>query len=176
MVTKYNRAILLITAWCISISGCKLDPATTPLTANNAYVDTVLGITVVGKVINNNYLNGEWKAVRTAQQYYDSSYVFISGTGIPGKFTSVALNDKAKSFKYTGLPAAAGPETGLYELKTSENVLFIKITNAFFTNPKSQVRITNLTASSMTWIAMDTTLINYNGRPARQAYEVIFTK
>jgi hypothetical protein len=176
-MTKYDRAILIITVWCISISGCKLDQPVTPPTENPASDNTVLGITVVGKVINDNYLTGEWKAVRTAQQYYDSLYILISGTGIPGKFTSVALDDKAKTFKYTGLPTTVGAATGSYGLSTSENVLFIGLTtNPFFVNPKSQVRITSLSANSMTWIAMDTTLINYNNWRVRQAYEIIFTK
>jgi hypothetical protein len=168
--------MLIAMAWCIS-NGCKLDQTVVPAGTHPAYVDTVLGITVVGKVINNNYLTGDWKAIRTADQYYDSTYVIISGTGIAGKFTSVALDDKSKTFKYTGLPASAGLASGSYALSTSENVLFMTIsTNPFFTNPKSQLRITNLTGTSMTWVAMDTTLINYNGKRARHAYEILFIK
>lgn len=175
-VTRYNKIILIISGCCIIISSCKLDKPIAP-TAADAGIETVLGITVVGKNINNNYLTAEWKTIRTADQYYDSSYVLISGVGIPGKFTSVTLDDKAKTFKYTGLPATAGAASGSYKLATTDNVLFMTIgTNPFFAKSKSQLRITSLTSTSMTWVAMDTTLANYNGLRARHAYEILFIK
>jgi hypothetical protein len=176
-VTTYHKRLLTIAAFYISITGCKLDPVVVPTTIGTAYIATVSGITVVGHDINDDYLTGQWKVIRTTQQYYDSLYVSIAGTGMPGKYNSISLNDKTKAFQYNGLLMVADPATGSYKLNVTNNVLFINLTsNPFFKTSVSQVRITNLTATAMTWVTMDTTLINYNGTPARQAYEVTFVK
>ena len=158
------------------IGACKLDKPTLPAPAAEES-STVLGITVVGKVVNDGYLTAEWRALRTAQQFYDTSYSVVSGVGVPGRFSSVTLNDNAKSFQYNGMIDPHAVSNGKYGLYTTNNVLFINLAgNPFFTNAKSAVRITNLTVNSMTWVVMDTTLVPLNGKPVRQAFEIIFVK
>jgi hypothetical protein len=175
-VKKYNKIGLIFCLLAIMITyGCKLDEAPSAVANNN---ETVLGIVVVGKVVNNTYLTADWKTIRTAQQYYDTAYAAVLGANpMPAKFTSIALNDLSKSFKYNGLANSNIATTGTYSLYTSNNVLFIQLPgNPFFSNPASTVRITNLTASSMTWVVIDPTIITVNGQPAREAYEVVFIR
>ncbi len=177
---KLIKVLLTIVAACIAISACKLDKPVTPAVANaNDPTDgqTVLGIVVNGKTLNDSYLSASWKVTSTTQQLYDTANVVMSGTGIANKFSAVKLDEQAKTATYTGLPASAGPSTETYELSTSQNVLYIKLKpNPFFTTTTSEVRITNLTSSSMTWLALDTTGTAIDGKYLHKGYQVTFAK
>jgi hypothetical protein len=178
-VKNHTKTLLGLAAACIMLSACKLDkPVNAPPEDPAGTTDqTVLGITVNGRAINDDYLNGLWKVSKTVRQFYDTSNVVISGKTTSDMFTAVSLNDQTKTLKYLGLPANSVPATGRYELSTSDNVLYIKLTsNPFFNSSKSQVRVTHLTGSAMTWIALDTVLSVTAGQPSRAAYQINFIK
>ncbi|MGF7081729.1 hypothetical protein [Mucilaginibacter sp. UYCu711] len=163
----------------IAIS-CKLDDPLIPVPNPNFNSGgTVLGINVFNKTVNNSYLSNLWTVSSTVKQYYDTSDVVISGTSVPNRFTSISLNDNTKTFVFTNgtfLYADQKP-SGLYRLYTTDNVLFIQLgTNVFFDSANSTTRITNLTARAMTWLAIDTNTVVVNGKPAHEAYQVIFAR
>lgn len=178
-MNRYTKILLTLAIACITTNACKLDKHVVPAAGNTDPTDgqTVLGIIVKGKTLNDSYLNALWKATSTAQQLYDTAYIVLSGVSVPNKFSAVKLDDQAKTAVYTNLPASAGPSTVTYKLSTSNNVLYIKLTpNPFFTSTTSEVRITNLTSTSMTWVALDTVSTLLGGKYLHKGYQVTFTK
>ncbi len=140
---------------------------------------TVLGINVFNTTVNDDYLSHSWTVSSTVKQYYDSNNVVISGVSVPNRFSSVSLNDSAKTFAYTNgiFLYPSDPASGSYRLYTTDNVLFITLlTNVFFDNANSTTRITNLTTRAMTWIAINTNTVMINGVPVHEAYQIIFSK
>jgi hypothetical protein len=162
------------------VISCKLDDPLIPVPNPSFNTGgTVLGISIFNKTINDDYLSHLWTVSSTVKQYYDSNNIVISGVGVPNRFTSISLNDNTKTFVFTnGIFLYANEKaSGLYRLYTTDNVLFIQLgTNVFFDSANSTTRITNLTASAMTWIAIDTNTVVINGKPAHEAYQVIFAR
>lgn len=157
--------------------ACKLDGVSPQGSSTATDQEIIMGITLSGSDVHNGYLTAKWKAIRTVQQYYDTSYVVVSGSIMQGKFASVALNDNMKSFEYQGLSTNTSAATGTYSLAIVSNVLYLRTPgNPFFSNPASTVRITNLTSAAMTWVAMDGALTNVNGQMLREAYQVMFVR
>jgi hypothetical protein len=173
---KYTKSLLALAIACLIIGACKLDKPVDPV-ANPETLpeDLILGITVQGGTINDSYLSSRWQTVRTVQQIYDTANVVTSGMVVPNRFTGVTLNDQTKAIYYTGLTPDPGSST--YKLGTTSNVLFINLlTNPFFTSPTADVRITRLTSTAMTWVALDTTSTPIDGKYFHKGYEVTFTK
>ncbi len=157
--------------------SCRLDPVLTPPNAGPNNGQTVLGITVNGPVINNAYLTGMWSVELTIEQYYDVNNAVITGVVAPNKFTSVTLNDQAKTSGYGGLSAGVAPSTGTYKLGLNENVFYVDLSaDPFSRSSNTLVRITSLTSTAMTWVAIDAAIVMYNGQPAHKAYQVIFAR
>lgn len=159
--------------------SCKLDKPVYPQT-NPDDVDitdqTVLGMIVNGRIIDDPYLTSEWITKQTVQQLYDTAYTVLSGTGVNNLFSTVTINDRAKSVKYSGLSNDTAA-TGTYELGTADNVLYIKLSsNPFFNSTLSTVRITHLTSTEMTWVALDTTSTVLDGKYYHKGFQVTFTK
>jgi hypothetical protein len=161
------------------VISCKLDDPLIPVPNPNFNPGgTVLGITI-NKTVNDSYLSHLWTVSTTVKQYYDSNDIVVSGVSVPNRFTSVLLDDNAKTFAYTnGIflypdEKASGP----YRLYITNNVLYIEIlTNVFFDNANSTSRISNLTAHAMTWLTIDTNTVVVNGKPVHEAYQVIFAR
>lgn len=171
----YKKVLLIALLFILTIAACKLDEV--PILQASVGADTVMGITVVGAEIDNSFLTGDWKVVRTVKQYYDQSYQEVYGTIAPDKFTKVSLKDQKKAYQYYGLNGTTAAALGTYRLYTAHNVLFLQTPdNPFFSNPTSTIRITQLTYNTMKWVAMDTTLVPFNGNLAREAYQITFIK
>lgn len=160
--------------------SCKLDKPVLPSPKGEDVINTdqtVYGIVVNGRIVDNPYLTSAWKAKQTIQQLYDTSTVVISGSVVSNFFTGVTLNDKDKSIKYTGLVNDTVPAIGTYKLSVTDNVLYMRLSaNPFFNSTVSTVRITHLTATEMTWVALDTTSTVLDGRYYHKGYQVTFTK
>jgi hypothetical protein len=176
-VAFYNKLLLTFTASCILLGSCKLDEQILPVPNPNFNTgQIVLGITVVGKDINDDYLTHTWKVETTVEQYYDKNDIVVSGKSVPNKFSSISINDKTKKCNFSGLVPNLDPE-GYYVLSTSNNVLFIAISNnPFAIDVEGKTRISNLTARAMTWIVISSTPVIQNGQEVRKAYQVIFSR
>lgn len=171
-VNKYKLLILL---WAFTgiFNSCKLDPVVVPPGIGPENGQTVLGITINGRQIDNNYLNGPWKVAYTVEQYFDKNDIVISGNTVADKFSIVTLNERLKDISIIGFPAA----NGTYELNLDYNVLLIKLqADPFGRSANTPVRITYLNDKAMTWVAIDRDSVIYNGQKAAKAHQVFFLK
>ncbi|MBC7399223.1 MAG: hypothetical protein H7289_04700 [Mucilaginibacter sp.] len=173
----YNKLLLIFAVSCILLGSCKLDDPMLPVPNPNFNTgQLVLGITVVGKDINDDYLTHAWKVETTVEQYYDKNDIVVSGKSVPNKFSSISINDKTKKCTFNGLAPGLDPE-GYYILSTSYNVLFIAISdNPFAIDIEGTTRISNLTARAMTWIVIASTPVIQNGQAVRKSYQIIFSR
>jgi hypothetical protein len=173
-VVRYQTLFVLATLCTIAVS-CKLDkvpPGDLKPVSDDA---TVLGINVIGKKIYDGYLTSAWKTSFTVLEYYDTTNVVMSGVITDNKFSGVTLNDNVQTVNYTNL--SAGDANGTYELSTTDNVLYIKLSaDPFARSKNTPVRITRLTAASMMWVAVDPELLAVDGKLVRKAYRVVFFK
>ncbi|NNU33749.1 hypothetical protein HK413_05620 [Mucilaginibacter sp. S1162] len=136
-----------------------------------------MGINIHSKTINDDYLTHLWTVSSTVKQYYDSNDIVVSGVSVPNRFTSVLLDDNAKTFTYTNAKLLYSDQnaSGPYRLSLGNNVLYIELaSNVFFENATSTTRISNLTAYAMTWLTIDNNTVIINGKPVHEAYQVIF--
>jgi hypothetical protein len=181
-VKKCFKLLLALVIPGIMFAGsCKLDspaPPPAPKADDVEITDqTVLGIVVNGPRVDNAYLTSLWKAKQTTLQLYDTSNTIIYGTYVNNLFTNVTLNDRNKSVSYTGLVNSFAQPTGTYKLSVTDNVLYIELSsNPFFNSTLSTVRVTHLTPTEMTWVALDTTSTVLDGRYYHKGYQVTFTK
>jgi hypothetical protein len=179
-VITYNKLFILVSATCILLASCRLDDSIVPVPNPNFNAGgTVLGINVFNRTVNDDYLSHTWTVNSTVKQYYDNNDVVISGVSVPNRFSTAALDDSNKSFIYTNGIFLDPNEsaTGIYRLYTTDNVLYIELgTNVFYGNLNSKTRITNLTTRAMTWITINNNTVMVNGVPAREAYQVIFSR
>jgi hypothetical protein len=179
-VITNNKLLTLVSLICIVLASCKLDDPLIPVPNPNFNPGvTVLGINVYNGTVNDDYLSHLWTVNTTIKQYYDSNDIVVSGVSVPNRFTSVSLDDNAKTFTYTNAKFLYVDQkaSGSYRLQTTNNVLYIDLlTNVFFDNGNSTLRISNLTAHAMTWLTINTNTVIVNSKPAHEAYQVIFTR
>jgi hypothetical protein len=174
-VVKSQKLLFVLIALGAMLVSCKLDKVSPGELTTRNDDDTVLGINVSGKKIYDAYLTADWKTSFTIQEYYDTSNVVVSGVITANKFGGVTINDNINTISYKSLSAGNIPATGTYELSTSENVLYIKLSADPFTFSKNApVRITRLNAASMVWVAVDPELLTMDGKLVRKAYRMVF--
>ncbi len=179
---KCGKLMLALAIGCILINSCKLDKPILPgepgyevATDPGANVQTVTGTTVNGTTVNNSNLSATWKVATTTKQFYDQNNVAVASSLAFNIFSSVVLNEQAKTAGFEDLTAAPSAET--YSLLTSGGNLYIQLSaDPFSRSVNSQIQITNLTASAMTWLAIDPKIVSAGGQLLRNAYLVTFTR
>lgn len=174
MVKIYQTCVLL-TISCLLVCACKLDEAPLSPSGNIKEDDTVLGMTIAGTELNNPYLTAQWKVTHTVLEYYDTTNVVVEG-GINSNFyTGLIMNDNSKKINFINLAPGATAPGGVYKLNTTTNVFYIKLPiDPFSRAANTPIRITKLNSTSMTWVAIDSPLITYNGKLVRKAYKVLY--
>jgi len=165
---------------CVGVSSCKLDKPVLPgeagyVATTNTTTSAVTGTTTTGTIVNNSNLSGTWKVETTTKQFYDQNNVVVSSSLANNLFTSVTLNETGKTAGFAGLSAAEINQT--YTLATSGNILYIQLSaDPFSRSVNSRIQVTNLTATSMTWLALDPLIVSAGGQLLRNVYLVTFTK
>ena len=182
LMNKCGKLMLALAIGCILINSCKLDKPVLPgepgyeaATDPTANMQTVTGTTVTGTTVNNSNLSATWKVATTTKQFYDQNNVVVSSSLAFNPFTSVILSEPAKTAGFENLTAAPSAET--YSLSNTDGNLYIQLSaDPFSRSINSQIQITNLTASSMTWLAIDPKIVSAGGQLLRNAYLVTFTR
>jgi hypothetical protein len=176
---RIGGALILL---CVLVNSCKLDkpiqpgdPGYVAATATKVSAGTVTGTVVNGTTVNNSNLTGSWKTITTTKEFFDINNVVVASSLAYDIFTNVTLSEPAKTADFENLNVAASAET--YILSISNGILYIQLSADPFTKSvNSKIQITNLTATSMTWVAIDPKIVSAGGQLLQNAYQVTFTK
>jgi hypothetical protein len=176
----HRHKLILLATICIIIASCKLDKPVLP--GDPGYVkiikstDTVTGNVIEGAYVSNPNLTGTWKAQTTSAQYYDKNNVMVSNSPLASNlFTTVTLNDYSRIADFAG-PSGAFNTTYSLSSTTGKDLYLQLSADPFSRSSNSQIQVVNLTATSMTWLAIDPALVSAGGQMLHNAYLVTFTK
>jgi hypothetical protein len=179
---KKRRVVLLGLLLISVVYSCKLDKPVAPgdngTTSDTNNTNTIQGNIVNGMAVSNANLTGNWVIQSTTAQYYDKYNVSVSNSLISNNaFISVALDDQARAANFQGLSSAVPAEENYMLSSTTGKDLYIQLSSdPFARTSNTKIQITNLTATSMTWLAIDPQLISLGGQFLRNAYLVTFSK
>jgi hypothetical protein len=179
---KNHGQIGLLLAMICMINACKVDEPILPgqpgyeSTAPVVNTNVVTGTSGSGANVANSNLTGTWTAKTTTQQYYNQNNAVLSSTVLPSNlFTTITLNETGKTAVFQGSAVTAASDS--YLLTTNGNNLYIQLTSdPFSRTANDKIQIVNLTATAMTWVAIDPQVSLIGGQTLRNGYQVTFTK
>jgi hypothetical protein len=176
LMKRHCKIGMMFVVICMFLNSCKTDNTEPQAYALPQAQGIVVGNIVSGTNVNNSNLSGNWQVQTTTAQYYDLNKVLVSNSPLASNFfSSVILNDKAKTAGFENL-ADASNETYILSTTTGADLYIQLPTDPFPRSSNSTIQITNLTATSMTWVATDPRVVSAGGQILYNAYQVVFTK
>jgi len=176
---KYLLQLICLAIISTTIYSCKLDPAILP--GQSGYVYTTPPTTGTGtdpgtiSPYDDAALTGTWKVITTTDIDYVDGVAQIIEPPIT-LFTDAQLDDAAKTAVFLGSFVVDGTQTYVVS-KTSTGALYIQLSaDPFERSSNGPVQIQTLTATTMTWLALDPLIITTQGHKHQKAWQITFTK
>jgi len=178
---KYLLQLICLAVISASIYSCKLDPAILPGQPGYVYVapptdptGTGTGGTGGGTTVDNPVLTGTWNVTTTTIIEYVDGKAQSSPSQI-NLFTDAVFDDAAKTAFFDGSFVVF--DTVSYRLYTSGSQLFIQLGgDPFERSSNAPIQIQSLTATTMTWLAVDPNIVTIDGHKEQSAWGMTFTK
>ena len=203
---KHYKLFLALAYISISMVACKLDPpilpgdpgyvsteantiavtgvtgatGTTGATGSTGSTGStgttgVTGTTTTGTVVNNSMLTGTWTNTDTRKVIIDQNNVILTNLISSNAFTTAAFDDAAKTCVLGVFSTSNPPST--YILSGSGTNLYILFpVDLFNRSANDKIQITDISAHSMTWWAIDPATTTAGGQTVRSGYILTFTK
>lgn len=178
---KHLLQIICLAIISTAIYSCKLDPAILP--GQPGYVYTPPPTTGTGtgtdpgtiSPYDDAALTGTWKVTTTTNiEYVDG--VAQSAPSQINLFVDAQLDDAAKTAVFDGSFVVDGTQTYVVS-KTSTGALYIQLSgDPFERSSNGPIQIQSLTATTMTWLAVDPLVITSQGHRLQSAWGMTFTK
>lgn len=176
---KYLLQLICLVVISTAIYSCKLDPAILP--GQPGYVYTPPPTTGTGtdpgtiSPYDDAELTGTWKVTSTTDIDYVDGVPEIIEPPIT-LFTDAQLDDAAKTAVFIGSFVVDGIQSYVVS-KTSTGALYIQLSaDPFERSSNGSVQIQSLTATTMTWLAVDPLIITTQGQKHQKAWKITFTK
>lgn len=188
---KHYKLFLALAYACAGLAACKLDPPILP--GDPGYVSTetntkgttgatgttgttgVTGTTTVGTVVSNSMLTGTWNNMVTNKILMDQNNNLVQSLLSTNPFTTAAFDDATKTCMLVVFSTSNPPST--YTLSGSGSNLYILFPFDIFNfSANNKIQITDLSSSSMTWLAFDPATVSANGQTLRSGYKMTFIK
>lgn len=179
---KYLLQLLCLAIISTSIYSCKLDPAILPGQPGYVYVapptggtGTGTGTGGTGTPVDDPVLTGTWKVTTTTDiDYVDGVAQIIEPPII--LFTDAQLDDVAKTAVFDGSFVVDGTQTYVVS-RNSSGVLYIQLSaDPFERSSNGPIQIQSITATTMTWLAIDPLVLTTQGHKHQEAWKITFTK
>jgi hypothetical protein len=126
--------------------------------------------------VNLTLLGGKWQVTATYSEIYSASNAvqqsFLSPFNL---YSGVELNSTSKNYLFAG--SFDAPDPGVYTTSTSGSSVYIQLQQDPFTRSvNDKIQITNLTATTMTWVAIDPQLLSTPGGNLKTGFKVVYTR
>lgn len=176
---KYLLQLICLAVISTAIYSCKLDPAILPGQPGYVYVPPPTGTgTGTGGTISpydDAALTGTWKVTTTTIIEYVDGVAQSSPSPI-NLFVDVQLDDAVKTAIFDGSFVVDGTLSYVVS-KTSSGALYIQLSaDPYERSSNGPIQIQSLTATTMTWLAVDPLVITSQGHKIQSAWGMTFTK
>jgi hypothetical protein len=182
---KHLLQLICLAIISTAIYSCKLDPAILPGQPGYVYVapPTTGGGTGTGtgtgagtiSPYDDAALTSTWKVTTTTIIEYVDGAAQSSPSPI-NLFVDAQLDDAAKTAIFDGSFVVDGTQTYVVS-KTSSGALYIQLSaDPFERSSNGPIQIQSLTATTMTWLAVDPLIITTQGHKLQSAWQMTFTK
>jgi hypothetical protein len=160
---------------CVLVTACKKDAPIYPGDPDFVPYQSKAGGTPSGTV-DLTLLAGKWQVTATYTEIYFASNAVQSSFLSPfNLFRGVELNATSKNYLFDGSFDAVDP--GVFTTSTSGSIVYIQLQqDPFNRSVNDKIQITNLTASTMTWVAIDPTLLSTPGGSFKTGFKVVYTR
>jgi hypothetical protein len=178
---KYLLHILGLVVISTALYSCKLDKPVLPGQPGYVYVapptdpnGTGTGGNTGGTPVDNATITGTWKVTTTTTIEYVDGKAQSSPSPI-NLFVDAVFDDGAKTAFFDGSFVVF--DTVSYTLTSSAGQLFLHLGgDPFERSSNGPIQIQSLTATSMTWLALDPLVITSQGHKLQSAWGMTFTK
>jgi hypothetical protein len=182
---KYLLQLICLAIISTTIYSCKLDPAILPGQPGYVYVapptggGTGTGTGTGGTIspYDDAALTGTWKVTTTTTIEYVDGVAQSSPSPI-NLFIDAQMDDAAKTVIFGGSFVVDDVTPYPYVVsKTSSGALYIQLSaDPYERSSNGPIQIQSLTATTMTWLAIDPLVITSQGHKLQSAWQMTFTK
>ncbi len=168
-------SISAIVSLCFVITSCKKDAPVYPGDPDFVpYQGTSGGSSTI--VVDVNMLTGSWEVTATYEEVYNASGTTVSSNLSPfNLFSGVELNNTGNNFLFSGSLDTPGP--GTYTTSTAAAGTSLQLSaDPFGRSANTPVQIKSLTATSMTWVAIDPMETNSPAGILRSGFKVVYAR
>lgn len=179
---KYLLQFICLAIISTSLYSCKLDPAILPGQPGYVYTPppttgTGTGTGTSGTIspYDDADLTGTWKVTTTTIIEYVDGVAQSSPSPI-NLFIDAKLDDAAKTAIFDGSFVVDGTLSYVVS-KASNGALYIQLSaDPYQRSSNGPIQIQSLTATTMTWLAVDPMVITTQGHKIQSAWGMTFTK
>lgn len=178
-IRKHLLQIIGLAALCTAIYSCKLDKPILP--GDPGYIAVTPpgggdGGTGGGSTtIVTSDLPGTWKVTTLSTIIYSDGAVATNSPSLIVLFNDVKIDDVAKTAVFDGAFNFSGNTT--YTMSTTGGKSYFQFSeDPFSRSSNGPVQLVSLSATSMTWIALDPLQVTSDGHKIQSAWEVTYTK
>ena len=160
---------------CLLVTACVKDVPIYPDDPDFVPYQGTVGGAASGTV-DLTLLGGEWQVTAMYNEHYSASNVVQLSTLSPLKlYRGIELNNTSKNYLFDGSSNASAP--GVYTTSTNGSSVYIQLQlDPFARSVNDKIQISNLTATTMTWVAIDPQLITTLGGNVKTGYKVVYTR
>ena|GEM_PF-1525033 len=169
--------ILILILVCALATACKKDP---PIYPNDPgfvpYKSKSANNVTQGATVDISLLAGEWPVTAMYTETYTTSNVLQSSSQTLSNFYSaVEINSNSKSYFFDA--ASNAPSPGFYTTATSGSNVYLQLQkDPFNRSLNDKIQITNLTATSMTWVAIDPQVLSTASGSFKTGFKVVYKR
>lgn len=177
--------LIAITLIAPTIYSCKLDPPILP--GDKGYVQQYppqsgaigstgsTGATDSTGSVSNSALTGKWTVQTTTEVVVVDGKISSSQILPANVYTDVVIDDGAKTMKFDGSSTVF--DTPTYTLSGSGSNIKLQLSeDPFSRSSNGTISITQLTSTSMTWLALDPQVSTLGGHSMQGGFEITYTK
>ncbi len=130
----------------------------------------------VSGTVNLTFLSGDWEVTAMYTEIYSASNVVqLSTLSLFNLYRGVDLNNTTKAYLFDGSFDAVDP--GVFTTSTVGSSVYIQLQeDPFNRTVNDKIQITNLTANSMTWLAIDPEVSSTPGGNLKTGFKVVYTR
>ncbi|MGY3213436.1 hypothetical protein [Mucilaginibacter sp. HD30] len=171
-----SLSVLSFLALCLLATACKKDPPIYPDDPDFvAYQSKGGGGGTSSVTVDLTLLTGKWQVSTTYTEVYSTNNVVQSSLLSPlNLYSGVQLSNTSKNYLFTG--SSVAPDPGVFTTTTGSSVYIQLQQDPFGRSVNDKIQIINLTANSMTWLAIDPQILSTPGGSAKNGFKVVYTR
>jgi len=172
-----SLSVLGLLTICLLVTACKKDP---PIYPDDPDFVAYEGIGANGGTssgtVDLTLLAGKWQVATTYTEVYSTSNAVQSSSLSPfNLYNGIELNNTAKNYLFTG--SSSIPDPGVFTTATAGSSVYIQLQqDPFARSINDKIQITNLTANTMTWVAVDPQILSTPGGNVKTGFKVVYTR